>query len=153
MLSSLPSPTPLCRTRPPPRLLNRVRDKLRMKHYSIRPARHNKPSLRARPSGCKTNSGTALHRPPPRRGFRIATPRSRCCTASKTVPWPATTRTSPGGPATPSTPTGSVTCAWVARCAARARQPAQPCARAARAAGAAGGHRQSSQAARVRWGA
>ena len=33
-------------------------------------------------------------------------------TASKTVPWSATTRTSPGAPATPSTPTGSAICAW-----------------------------------------
>ena len=43
-------PDPVVPYPPPPRLLNRVRDKLRMKHYSIRPVRRNRRSLRAR--GC-----------------------------------------------------------------------------------------------------
>ena len=75
-------------------------------------ARRKKRSMRARCSGCRSSSSTALRRPPPRRGFWIATRRSRCSTANKTVPWSATTRTNRGGPATPSTPTGSATCAW-----------------------------------------
>ena len=32
----------------PPRLLDRARDRLRIKHYSIRPVRRNRRSLRAR---------------------------------------------------------------------------------------------------------
>ena len=43
-------PDPVVPYPPPPRLLNRVRDKLRMKHYSTRPVRRNRRSLRAR--GC-----------------------------------------------------------------------------------------------------
>src|SRR5665213_900503 len=95
-------------------------------------ARRNKPRLRARRSGCRTSSGTALRRPPPRRGFWIATPRSRCCTASRTVPWSATTRTSPGARATPSTPTGSATCAW---CSTLNSSPATGTARCTRGPG------------------